>query len=103
TLADAVAAERPLYALSLYVRPPVDPASIDAAAKIVEGLGKGPSLWIEAEPDVIAWADAAAKRAGLDEAARRAREQVRAAHEAQKVSAARIESSDEKRLADALK
>jgi hypothetical protein len=102
-LADAVVAERPLQALALYVRPPAELGSLDAAAKIVAGLGKAPSLWIEAERDVLAWAAAADRRAGLETAARQARGRVQAAHEAQTAEAPLVESGDEKSLAAAFK
>ncbi|APR78197.1 Hypothetical protein A7982_03544 [Minicystis rosea] len=101
-LAGRVVAVRPLRALALYVRPPVDAEGITAARTIVDSFGTAPSLWIEAERDVGAWADAAEKRAGQEEAAKRAREQVRAAHDAHDADEKLIAAGDEKQIAAAL-
>jgi hypothetical protein len=101
-LADKVAATRPLQALALCARPPADPEALTVAATLVAGLGTAPSLWIEAEHDITAWATAADQHAGLDAAARRAREQLQAAHAAHDADAQLIEAGDEKALAAAL-
>ena len=101
-LADKVVATRPLQALALYAQPPADPGSLVAAAKIVEGLGEAPSLWIEAEHDVALWAYSAERHPDLDAAAKQARARIHAAHEARAASEPLLANGDEKQLAAAL-
>lgn len=49
-----VAPSRPLLALSELAQLD-DPAAVTAAAKIIGDLGPGPSLWVEAGPDIERW------------------------------------------------
>jgi hypothetical protein len=102
TLASKVVAARPLHALALYARPPAEAASLGAARDILQTFGTAPSLWIEAEHDVRAWADAAEKQPVLRAAAQEARQSVDAALAARAAEAALLESGDEKQLAAAL-
>lgn len=101
-LADKVVDVRPLQALSLYARPPATPESLAAAAKIVESFGPAPSLWIEAEHDVVAWASAAEKRPELAAAAKSARAQLKAAEDARAAYDPLRTEGDEKQLAKEL-
>lgn len=101
-LAGRVAEARPLHALALTAVPPADPEAIALSARIVDGFGAAPSLWLEAEHDISAWADAAEKRTDLEAAAKRARAQITAAHAAHDAGAALIEAGDEKQIAAAL-
>ncbi|MDI1429132.1 hypothetical protein [Polyangium sorediatum] len=67
-LADGMAESRPLGALRHYVALG-DAASIEAAKKILDSFGPAPSLWIEAETEVEAWAELASKQGQADGAA----------------------------------
>ncbi|HEY4122882.1 MAG TPA: hypothetical protein VGM56_33690 [Byssovorax sp.] len=58
-LADRLVDARPLAALALYVKEPVEPASIESAYKIIDGFGDAPSLFVEAASSVEAWQHAA--------------------------------------------
>jgi hypothetical protein len=102
TMAQKVEATRPLQALALYVAPPADAESLAAAGRIIDGFGDAPSLWIEAEHDVGAWADEADKRVDLRQAAGRVRERLRVAREGAFADQPLIEAGDEKKLAAAL-
>ena len=101
-LAGKVVGARPLQALALYVQPPADPGSLAAAGKILDGFGPAPSLWLEAEPDVLAWASEAGKHPDTNEAASQVRARLRAAHEARDAAQPLIDAGDEKKLAAAL-
>jgi hypothetical protein len=101
-LAASVAAERPLRALALYAASPGDAESVEAAAKLVEGFGEGPSLYLEAEPEIMAWAAAADKRAQLAASAAQARERIAAAKAAHAAAQPILEAGDEKQMAAAL-
>ena len=101
-VADRVTATRPLQALALYVSIPTEPEALAHASAILDGFGDAPSLWLEAEHDVRAFAAAAEKRGDLRDAAARAGAALQKAHDAHAVSAVIIEKGDEKALAAAL-
>ncbi len=101
-LADRVAATRPLQALALYVSIPTEPGALAAAGTLIDGFGEAPSLWIEAERDVQAFAAAAAKRLDLHDAGARAQDRLQKARDAHAADAALIEKGDEKPIAEAL-
>jgi hypothetical protein len=96
-LADRIAAQRPLRALSLYVEGQNDPESIARARAIILGFGDAPSLWIEAAHDVDAWLALPSNLAATDVRAQLAK--ARATHAD---DLAKIEAGDEKQLAKAL-
>ncbi|MEO5726708.1 MAG: hypothetical protein ABI134_31400, partial [Byssovorax sp.] len=97
-LADGIAAERPLRALTLYTEGKSDPESVARGKKIIESFGEGPSLWLEAEHEIEAWLAAA----GADPAAAGFRERLAQARRVHEGDAAKIEAGDEKALAKAL-
>lgn len=94
-----IADARPLLALAELAKLD-DPASVEAAKKIVLGFGDAPSLWIEAEADIQRWLTHA--RAVNDEAAvREATSKLAAAHVLHDESEKLIAANDEKALAQA--
>ena len=100
-LADRMRAERPLGALRHEVMLG-DDASLDAAKQIIDGFGEAPSLWIEAEGELLLYQEAAQKRGRLADAA-----SVKTELAKRRLSFAEneklIETRDEKALAAALK
>ncbi len=94
-LGEKVAATRPLQALALYVQVKADAEALAKAGAIIlgkDGFGEAPSLWIEAEPEVTAFAAAAEKQPDLRDGAARARAGLSKAHEAHAADATLIEA-----------
>ncbi len=67
-LAGRLAIDWPLEAIRQYVSLGDDPPSIRAAATLIEGLGPGPSVWIELGPTIDRWASKASKYPEFDDA-----------------------------------
>ncbi|MEZ4439330.1 MAG: hypothetical protein R3B72_09590 [Polyangiaceae bacterium] len=101
-LADRLAEERPLMALSHYVSLlPQRAAVADKAQAIIGSFGPGPSLWLASKADVEAWA-AVAGSGPSSEAAAEARAALASAEEQQAKDDALAEESDEADLRAAL-
>jgi hypothetical protein len=94
-----MAESRPLMAL-VELAKLSDKESVEAAKKIVLGLGDGPSLWVEAQGDIEQWAKNA-RQAGDAEGASAATSKLSAATSKHKESAALIEAGDDKAIAKA--
>lgn len=101
-LADRVAADQPLYALSHYVHAAVTAERLAAPMAIIDSLGESPSLWIEAETSISRWIAAAKSHPALNADARRIEERLAAARTGHAATARLVENADEKQLAKAL-
>lgn len=93
--ASKVAEARPLLALAELVK--LDDAESVAAAKaIIFGLGAGPSLWVEAAPDIERWSRGARAVPGMDADAAAAR--LAKAREQHREAKALIDAGDAKAI-----
>ncbi len=81
TLAAGLADQWPLEAIRQYVSMPQDPEALTAAAALLDGLGDGPSVWIELAPTVERWQAAAQQRPELHASRSEALRRVAAARE----------------------
>jgi hypothetical protein len=98
-LAGALArGQRPLDALAHYARLLDEAPSLEAAGAIISGLGDSPSLWLEAEREVVAWCAAAEKDAARAPTAARFRERLARAKADAAAVAELIEAGDVPRI-----